>query len=126
MELNGPVENFHRVFVYGSLKSTFYNNVVMRNAGGVLIRTDTTPADYTMLDLGSYPAVIREGNTSIKGEVWEVATLAPLDRLEGYPSYYTREQIKLNKGDDMPWMYMLTSRRGIRNTVDTGIWLESA
>lgn len=118
------INDFHRVFVYGSLKSGFFNNRVMERARGKLLRSDITPPHYTMLDLGSYPAVVANGNTAIKGEVWEVEDLRPLDLLEGYPSYYTREQITLQNGDDMPWMYMLNSPHSIRHEVDNGNWLE--
>lgn len=56
-----------------------------------------------MVDLGAYPACYRdpEGRgVSVVGEVWECndECLANLDRLEGHPTFYQRELIRVATG----------------------------
>jgi len=52
-----------------------------------------------MFSLGSFPGVVRGGETAIEGEVYEVdaATLAGLDQLEGHPHFYRRTPVRLDE-----------------------------
>lgn len=100
------------VFVYGTLMSGEYNNTLM--SGSTMLGTYTTPPEYTMVDLGSFPGVVKGGTTAITGEVWEVEDLTILDSLEGHPDFYCREIIDTDFGQ--AWMYIWQGK------IHTGYW----
>ena len=110
------------VFVYGSLKRGFGNNVVLH--GAEFLQEAVTPPKYTMISLGAFPGVKLEGNTAIHGEVWRVneEQLERLDRLEGYPSFYNREKIDIPGLSVDPWMYYLDRDYGDEQVIDSGVW----
>lgn len=83
------------VFVYGSLKSGYWNNTVLGDSP--LIGTGTTTTEeFTMYD-GGFPYVTDEGSGRVFGEVYEAddATLVRLDRLEGVPHHYVRKDVRI-------------------------------
>lgn len=94
------------VFVYGSLKSGYWNNERCL-AGALLVGDGYTLKNYLLVD-GGVPFAIPAKDTDekglpIKGEVWEIDLnkhLPRLDALEGHPTFYTREQISVSvKGE---------------------------
>jgi len=110
------------VFVYGTLKKGHGNHRLLTNAK--FIKTAETMPKYTMFDTGGFPAVIPVGNTSIKGEIYEVTQdeARSLDSLEGYPSMYDREETPLLGEEMTPWMYLWqysTNRMPIK---ENGVW----
>ncbi|MGR9107227.1 MAG: gamma-glutamylcyclotransferase family protein [Gammaproteobacteria bacterium] len=108
----------HRVAVYGSLKAGRHNHGYLRKAR--LIGRYQTAAEYTMIDLGAYPAIIPNGNTAIEVEIYRVdaATLEALDKLEEHPDCYRRVLVKIANMD--AYLYVLTEReiRRIKNIRD--------
>lgn len=98
-----------KVFVYGTLKSgnrqrglnTFEDSNVL------LGEARTMENNYSLYDLGLYPAVSLSGEYYIAGEVWEVTpeTFKHLDEIEGYPHYYDRKKINTTIGK--AWMYYI-------------------
>ena len=71
--------------VYGSLKKGFHNHAYVR--GAKLLGTYKTDPIYTLVSLGSYPAVKRGGNTSIEYELYETdneSIIKSVHNLEGY------------------------------------------
>ena len=117
-----------KVFVYGTLKRGFPNHRVMQHAKAEFIG-EATLAGFTMLDLGPFPALIqREGKTPygelIRGEVYEVADIGPLDRLEGYPSFYNRKNVVTEQGD-LCWVYFQDVKQLTgRSVVTDGTWIK--
>lgn len=134
-----------RVFVYGTLRRGCSNH-------GLIARSEylgeaVTDTGYSMLHLGGFPGVVKKGNYSIYGELYEVdeATLRQLDRLEGHPSFYERRLItvlptsqelqqKLGGGDQeqrwitaqcylLPDIWLEQKSRGGSNLITTGDWL---
>ena len=90
-----------RIFVYGTLKHGHPNSYLLKNS--TYIGKATTIDKFCMYDLGAFPAVADVPKISkIEGEVYDIdrATLANLDRLEGYPNLYTRTliNVKTEKG----------------------------
>ena len=85
----------NKVFVYGTLKS----GGTIRGLDGfgddvsIVVKAVTNYPDYDLIDLGSFPAVIKNGTYKIQGEVWEVSdeVMEQLDAIEGYPDFYQRE-----------------------------------
>jgi gamma-glutamylcyclotransferase (GGCT)/AIG2-like uncharacterized protein YtfP len=87
------------VFVYGSLRRGQYNHSVL--AGASFVGRGVLPG-ATMLDLGSFPAVVLGGPEPgpVVGEVYDAPpdVLARLDRLEGHPTFYRRTPTLLQDG----------------------------
>jgi gamma-glutamylaminecyclotransferase len=88
----------HRLFVYGTLLSGQSNHGEL--AGASFCGPAATCAEYALLDLGSWPALRRGGQTSVRGEVYLVddMKLAALDRFEGHPDLFERATIALAGG----------------------------
>lgn len=99
-----------KFFVYGTLKRGFGNNRLLD--GAKYIGKAITPPEYTMVSLGGFPGVIHSGQTVVSGEIWEVddpmQTLR-VDRLEGHPNFYRREEVPVQTADGVEnaWIYLL-------------------
>lgn len=124
-------EKTHLVAVYGSLLSGLGNHSVMKRAEGKLVGEFTTPAEYTMVSLGGFPGLHKQGSTAIKVEVYEVkesGLKGPLDSLEGYNeddpsrSFYIREKIQTPYGDAWIYFYNGTSHIDVNRIVESGDW----
>lgn len=130
-----------RVFVYGSLLAGEPNHRLLR--GGTIVSEDgcfsrshapakflgaaSTQPLFRLWDLGSYPGMTRGGAVSVVGEVYDVdeGTLARLDALEGHPSFYRRERLRLvgNQKCQTAWVYLLVHEpRAPRGEVLDGNW----
>lgn len=109
--------NKHLVFVYGTLKKGFYNNPYLVYAK-YLGEFETSEANYRMIDLGSFPGVVKmsgdETEGYIAGELYEVDdnTLKSLDVLEGNGQLYNRALVDIADSDGpiQAWMYMLLTQ----------------
>ncbi|MGF1740698.1 gamma-glutamylcyclotransferase [Vibrio profundum] len=94
----------HQVWVYGSLRRGELNHHYLEDAK--YLGTYSTPACYTLYDLGEYPALVPDGETSVIGEVYAVneKTLGKLDELEEVPIEFRRETIETIYGK--VWVYL--------------------
>lgn len=86
------------VFVYGTLKRGYDNHVLLE--GSEFIGEVNTKNRYPMVNVEEYfPYLIDRAGVghNVKGELYKIdeLTLLQLDILEGYPDFYTREQIKV-------------------------------
>lgn len=116
------------VFVYGTLKKGFGNHYLLSDAA--LLGQAVTKEHYALYVSG-IPFVTRNKQVSpIHGEVYLVgqATLKDLDRLEGHPNWYKREQISvyLQNPDQsikqvLAWIYFFPNPTGRLQT--DGIYL---
>lgn len=90
---------FTPVFVYGTLMQGGSNHYLL-DAASCLGEFRTGP-DFSLVNLGAFPAAIDGGDTSISGEVYLVddRELAELDELEGYPDLYQRDKIVVASAD---------------------------
>lgn len=102
------------VFVYGTLKSGFVNHSVMKKAGGLYIDDGYTKKEALMWNMGAFPGICfdypnGEPAVNIHGEVYDVDDMLPLDHLEGYPSFYNRDQVEIetSAGTLVAWVYHL-------------------
>lgn len=97
--------NHHIVFVYGSLKKGSYNHTFLETA--TPLGPATTVRKFLLLD-GGFPRLVSAGdlpfamakkhamsNARVAGEMYAVddRTLRELDRLEGTPTHYRREEV---------------------------------
>lgn len=112
--------------VYGTLKQGFGNNHLLERAK-YLGEAFTTP-EYTMYSLGGFPTIVKNGNTSIKIEVYEVEDPTAINRLEGFtgeknsPSnWYNTETIATPYGDAEMFVFDKPPQRHI-NIVESGVW----
>lgn len=112
-----------RLFVYGTLCHNEVNHHLLE--GARYCGHHVTGPYYKMVNLGTYPGVVKRGRTRIQGEVYEVGSqdLAVLDRLEGYPKAYSRELIPTPWG--RAWIYIYRGSRRGREKIASGIWRDT-
>lgn len=112
-----------KVFAYGTLKQGFGNHGRMLDAGGTLVARDVIPAgQFRMISLGAFPGLlVTDDGPPIVGEVYDVQTMKPLDRLEGYPHFYDRTEVTTESGTKC-WVYYLHDNDG--EAIPSGEWTE--
>lgn len=126
VELDEPYSKPHLVFVYGSLLHGMQNHRLLKTIAAEFYGETSLPAQYHMLDAakGSWPGIIKGGNTEIEGELYYVddAGLARLDILEDTPNLFTRSRVRTQSGD-LAWVYTL-NRQHARGcpVVESGSW----
>ena len=114
----------HKVFVYGTLIAGECN---ARWAGNARRQKAWTLG--TIYDTGCrFPAFVKRGRTRVKGEVLTVDEdgFKSMDRLEGYPRLYRREQIQVNLvggGRVLAWVYIMNSLRKDAPVIKSGDWV---
>lgn len=121
---------FVLVAVYGSLKRGFGNHSILSESKHPLpLYTGLTEERYCMYSLGSFPAITKTATALIEVEVYSVdkSTLSRLDRLEGHPYFYQREEVKIVTDTGMTvtaWIYFLNDKRNLDNaSIITGFSL---
>lgn len=80
------------VGVYGTLKAGEPNHALLSDSQ--FLGKTVTSQDYALADLKYYPGMIA-GNQIVSLEVYKVtsSTIAKLDRLEGHPRLFVRQEI---------------------------------
>ena len=117
-------ENEHRVFVYGTLLTGECNTRWAGNA-----RRQKAWTLGTIHDTGyGYPAYQKRGRTRVVGEVLTVGEdgFRSMDRLEGYPSLYRREQIQVHLvggGNVLAWVYIMNNLPKGAPVIESGDWV---
>lgn len=117
----------HLLMVYGTLKRGFYNHRVM---GDAKFLGECITRGFVMRDLGSFPCVTK-GDSTVLGELYELTDeqFQYCDRLEGYPSFYNREQVTAHMtemvGDEFPshngvWIYTMHNSKA--PIIASGTW----
>ncbi len=100
------------LFVYGTLKRGFGNNLLLRNAEFVGEATTIESDAFIMLTNGRFPAVYRKDQCgdAVSGELYRVTPeeLRRVDELEGHPCWYVRQEVETTGGK--AWMYFLFPR----------------
>ena len=100
-----------KIVVYGSLCAGMGNHRVID--GSKLLSSEIVSLPFEMIDMGSYPGLIRSKDINdIQVEVYEVdaQTYQSVERLEGWPSFYSREPIETSVGAGD--IYFLDNDRG--------------
>lgn len=117
-------ESEHKVFVYGTLISGERNAHWAGNA-----RRQKAWTLGTIHDTGyGFPAFVKGGRTRIVGEVLTVGDdgFRSMDRLEGYPSLYRREQIRVHLsggGQVLAWVYIMNRLPEGAPVIESGDWV---
>ena len=115
--------------LYGSLKRGFYNHQVLPKNSRFICDVLSEP-NYTMIDLGHYPGVIEDGTEVIKGELWSISDIEPLDELEENGRYYTRYQKTFFDKTEQKynaWIYLLPSDFSYdkKAIISSGFWKQN-
>ena len=114
----------HKVFVYGTLIAGEANAHWAGNA-----RRQKAWTTGTIYDTGCrFPAFVKRGRTHVKGEVLTVDDdgFKSMDRLEGYPHLYRREQIQVHLvggGNVLAWVYIMNNLRKDAPVIESGDWV---
>lgn len=118
------------IAVYGSLRKDLGNYHAHLKSSKYIGVFETNPI-YTLKSLGSFPALIKDGSTSIVMEVFRVddETMTSIDRLEGYQknggsNHYEKETIKTPYGDAFIYFYGDPERIKDAPVVLSGDWKE--
>lgn len=116
------------VAVYGSLKKGYGNHDLI--AHSECLGTFKTEPEFTMYSLGGFPAIIKEGKTSITYELYKVdsQTQHRLNRLEGFiekdhpQNFYNTLTINTPHGEAL--IYTFGNLRDIAHCpqVKDGVW----
>lgn len=115
------------VAVYGSLRKDLHNHGLLEDAK--YLGEFNTPPEYNLYDLGSFPGLKENGNTSVIMEVYEVtdAQAHRIDRLEGYTpgqkaTFYDKVPISTPYGKASVYTYVpfISEDR----LVESGDWKE--
>ena len=111
-----------KVFTYGTLLSGESNHRVLR--GSRCLGAERTPPRFRLVDLGAYPGMLADGNTSVVGELYEVNddVLAALDRLEGHPRYYLRAPIVLAGWQRAETYFFPAAHAAGHDVIESGDW----
>jgi gamma-glutamylcyclotransferase (GGCT)/AIG2-like uncharacterized protein YtfP len=114
------------VFVYGTLMKGQGNHELLRLAKRV---GEDSMEEMKLYDLGPFPAAVRSAYDGdvIHGEHYLVneKEFASLDRLEGYPHFYTRSLLPLKNDDRPTWVYHFKSENEVRERgtrIASGKW----
>jgi gamma-glutamylcyclotransferase (GGCT)/AIG2-like uncharacterized protein YtfP len=94
-----------KLFVYGTLRRGQTAHHLLADAR--FIATAWTEREYTLLDMGTYPALVPGGDTAVLGEIYELdaQALMELDRYEDAPDLYRR--VLTTIGDHEVFVYLL-------------------
>jgi gamma-glutamylcyclotransferase (GGCT)/AIG2-like uncharacterized protein YtfP len=112
-------------FVYGTLKKSFHNHYLLHKAK--FLGNHTTESVYTLFD-GGFPIVCRNGNTAIKGELYQTddqKIINSVNALEGHfgpdniDNWYDVDTIKTEHGDANIFVMNNCNRPF---TIESGFW----
>ena len=114
----------HRVFVYGTLLTGERN----ANWAGRARRQKAWTLGTIYDTKYGFPAFVKEGGTRIEGEVLTVGDegFRMMDRLEGYPRLYRREEIEatLEGGERVKaWVYIMNQLPDGAPVIESGNWV---
>jgi gamma-glutamylcyclotransferase (GGCT)/AIG2-like uncharacterized protein YtfP len=114
-----------KVAVYGSLRKGLHNHKYYLKNSKFIGQFQSNP-DYTLFDLGSFPGIHENGNTSVTFELYEVdeSTLAKLDNLEGVDTgFYHKSTIVTPYGDNAV-IYIYSNKCDVKDIINHGDWKE--
>lgn len=110
-----------KLFVYGTLRKGQPAHHLL--GGAELVARARTEACFRLIDMGGYPALVRDGDCAVAGEIYEIdpELLPELDRYEDVPELY--ERVTLEIGGMAAETYLLRPEHaGDRPELPGGDW----
>jgi gamma-glutamylcyclotransferase (GGCT)/AIG2-like uncharacterized protein YtfP len=105
------------LFVYGTLMRDGSRNMAISDQA--FIREAVTKTGYQLLDLGSYPGLVRvdQDGRQVSGELWEIhkSRMSLLDRIEGAPVMYRMEAVEIEGETREVYSYFFKVRVNSQN-----------
>jgi len=110
-----------KLFVYGTLRRGEPGHALL--CGGKLLGEATTEPEFTLLDMGEWPAVVAGGRSAVVGELYEVddGLLLELDRYEDVPQLYLRAEHAIGGAPAVIYVLRAEHARG-RPEIASGDW----
>lgn len=120
------------IAVYGSLRKGMGNWEWLLKDSSTFI-SEGVVSNYAMYSCGGFPACVPSDSAedTVVVEVYSVdkeVLTGPLDSLEGYPQWYTRELVEVKTGDHLAcktWMYFWPDVDSAKDLplVENGDWV---
>ena len=113
-----------RLFVYGSLKRGFRHHRVL--GGAPFAGSVRTARGFHLVMQGEYPALVREGEGYVEGELFLVTAelLVELDQFEGCPDLYQRELVPLEDGTSAESYLIPPDQAHDLPTIPSSVWID--
>ena len=111
-------QEYVNLLVYGTLKRGGALSSHLRNSEFL---NEEKVHGFEMFNLGWYPG-IKKGPGTIYGEIYSIPVelLSSLDRVEGVPYLYDREEIITSHGVTYVYVYQGTPEDG--SIIESGVW----
>lgn len=113
-----------KLLVYGTLKRGECRNHVLR--GETYLKDVKTLPHYKLLNLGSYPGLVRVENDgrAVEGELYEVHTPLKemLDRIEGSPNLFRLEEVEIDGEEGPVYCYFFKVRLDDVEVIESNRW----
>ena len=113
-----------RLFVYGNLLSGQRDHTALETAE--LLGVVFTEARYTLVDIDVYAALIVDGKTAIRGELYSLdyTHLARIDKLRQVPHLFQRHRVTLADATEAECHFMSFEQVRGKRRLAHGNWLE--
>ena len=116
-----------KLFVYGTLKRGFRAHDMLQRWNAVFLGEAKTVPKYQLYKVGWFPGMVCDEaqKGGVVGELFQITkeTFAALDRYEGAPNLFKREQILLDTGEEVT-AYLFNQEYEALERVESGEWLE--
>jgi gamma-glutamylcyclotransferase (GGCT)/AIG2-like uncharacterized protein YtfP len=110
------------LFVYGTLMRGEGAHALLGPTARFIAEAHTEPR-FTLVDMGEYPALVDEGMTAVRGELYEIDgdLLPALDRYEDVPEMYERRSIAVQGRVAIAYVLRPELAAGV-GPIDSGDW----
>ena len=114
----------HRLFVYGNLMTGQRDHAVL--TGAEWIGVFLTEPRYTLIDIDVYAALIVDGKTAVRGELYDVdhRLLAQVDGARQVPHLFQRHHVTLADASEAECYFMSFEQVRGKRRLSHGNWLE--
>ena len=114
-----------KIFVYGSLKKNQSAHEFLTTHQATFLKEAVTTPNYHIYSISWFPGMVVDELVSggVHGEVYEVSDecMRQLDRYEGAPSLFRREEVTLADGDTAI-AYLFNQNFSNRPRIESGVW----
>lgn len=118
------------IATYGTLRLGQSNNGVLKRTNAIYIGEFQSEPEFTMYSVfDSYPALVKDGNTSITIQVFKASDegLEDVDALEGYypdSDHYHYNRIKIATPWGPAYLYVYDEHPKDYKVIESGDWVE--